>query len=91
MHIRPLHTEQDYQDALKVISALGRHGSRGRDAGRQSSGRPGRPGRTLRGTAFPVGPPRPIAAIRFRMEQAGLTARDMQPYLGKPESGVRGT
>lgn len=26
--------------------------------------------------------PAPLAAIRFRMEQEGLTPRDMQPYLG---------
>lgn len=31
---------------------------------------------------FPVGEPDPIEAIRFRMEQQGLKARDLVPYLG---------
>ncbi len=31
---------------------------------------------------YPVGLPDPIDAIRFRMEQAGLKARDLEPYLG---------
>jgi HTH-type transcriptional regulator/antitoxin HigA len=30
----------------------------------------------------PVGPPDPLDAIRFRMEQAGLSQRDLVPYLG---------
>ncbi len=31
---------------------------------------------------YPVSPPDPIAAIRFRMEQAGLSAADLKPYIG---------
>ena len=31
---------------------------------------------------YPVSPPNPIEAIRFRMEQAGLTAADLKPYIG---------
>ncbi|NJK52322.1 MAG: ImmA/IrrE family metallo-endopeptidase [Acaryochloris sp. RU_4_1] len=31
---------------------------------------------------FPIGWPNPIEAIRFRMEQAGLSARDLVPLLG---------
>ena len=31
---------------------------------------------------YPIGPPDPIAAIEFRMEQAGLTARDLIPFIG---------
>ena len=29
-----------------------------------------------------IGPPSPIEAIKFRMEQLGLTAADVAPYLG---------
>ena len=32
----------------------------------------------------PIGLPDPIEAIKFRMEQAGLTPRDLIPYLGSP-------
>ena len=31
---------------------------------------------------FPIGLPSPIEAIRFRMEQQGLTQRDLMPYIG---------
>ena len=33
---------------------------------------------------FPIGLPSPVDAIRFRMEQQGLKARDLVPYLGSP-------
>lgn len=31
---------------------------------------------------YPVGPADPIEAIKFRMEQQGLTPRDLEPYIG---------
>ena len=31
---------------------------------------------------FPIAPPNPVDAIRFRMDQAGLSRRDLVPYLG---------
>ena len=31
---------------------------------------------------YPINPPDPIAAIKFRMEQQGLTARDLEAYIG---------
>jgi len=31
---------------------------------------------------FPIGLPDPIAAIKFRMEQQGLTRKDLQQYIG---------
>lgn len=31
---------------------------------------------------FPVDPPDPIAAIKFRMEQQGLTRKDLEPIFG---------
>ena len=30
----------------------------------------------------PINPPDPVAAIKFRMDQAGLTRRDLAPYIG---------
>lgn len=32
---------------------------------------------------YPIAPPDPVEAIKFRMEQKGLTPDDMVPYLGK--------
>lgn len=31
---------------------------------------------------YPIGPADPVAAIKFRMEQKGLTPKDMELYLG---------
>jgi HTH-type transcriptional regulator/antitoxin HigA len=31
---------------------------------------------------FPMDPPDPVEAIRFRMEQQGLTRKDLEPFIG---------
>ena len=31
---------------------------------------------------FPIAPPDPVDAIRFRMDQAALAQRDLVPYIG---------
>jgi HTH-type transcriptional regulator/antitoxin HigA len=31
---------------------------------------------------YPIAPPDPVDAIRFRMEQQALTPRDLEPYIG---------
>ena len=31
---------------------------------------------------YPIGPPDPVEAIKFRMEQQGLTLRDLEAYIG---------
>ena len=31
---------------------------------------------------FPIEPPDPVEAIKFRMEQQGLTARDLEQFIG---------
>ena len=31
---------------------------------------------------FPIGPADPVEAIRFRMEQQGLTQKDLEPFIG---------
>lgn len=31
---------------------------------------------------YPIDPPDPVDAIKFRMEQQGLTPRDLEPYIG---------
>lgn len=33
---------------------------------------------------FPIAPPDPVEAILFRMEQEGLTRKDMVVYMGSP-------
>jgi len=33
-------------------------------------------------TGYPMDPPDPVEAIRFRMEQQGLSRRDLEPMIG---------
>ena len=80
MHIRPVKTEKDYDAALDRIESLW-----GADPG------------TLDGERLeillilvreyekvrhPVPPPSPVGAIKFVMDQRGLTPNDLIPYLG---------
>ncbi|MEM5325697.1 transcriptional regulator [Paraburkholderia sp. JHI2823] len=82
MDIRPIHNERDYHEALQTVSSLV-----------DADPAPGTPeGDRLEILAtlveryetehFPLDLPDPVEAIKFRMEQAGLSASDMQPYLG---------
>jgi HTH-type transcriptional regulator/antitoxin HigA len=32
---------------------------------------------------YPISPPDPIEAIKFRMEQSGLTVKDLEPSIGQ--------
>ena len=38
---------------------------------------------------FPMDPPDPIEAIRFRMEQQGLTPKDLEPFIGTSARVIR--
>lgn len=78
--VRPVRTEADYDAALRDIDAL-------------MDARPGTPDgdrldvlvtliQAYEARRHPVPAPDPVDAIRFRMEQAGLTPRDLEPYIG---------
>jgi len=82
MDIRPLRTEEDYQAALAAVSALV-----------DADPAPGTPDgdrldilsllvERYEAEHFPLESPDPVEAIRFRMEQQGLSVSDMQPYIG---------
>lgn len=80
MNIRPIRTRQDYQRTLDRVAAL-------MDA---EAGTPKGDELDVLATLveayedrhFPIGPVEPLAAILFRMEQQGLTRKDLEPYLG---------
>ena len=78
--VRPIRTEDDYDAALLEVERLW-----GAKLG------------TLKGdrldvlatlidsyeqTHHPMDPPDPVEAIKFRMEQGGLTPRDLEPFIG---------
>lgn len=80
MPIRPIRTEHDHDDALARIAQL-------------MGSAPGTPqGDELEILAtlldayetknFPIDPPDPIAAIQFRMEQQGLSRKNLEAFIG---------
>lgn len=83
MDIRPIHSEADYQVALKEISAL-------TDAD-PDLGTPEGDRLDILATLVqayeakhvPMGVPDPVEAIKFRMEQSGLSVKDLEPIIGK--------
>lgn len=83
MELKPIRTENDYSTALRQASAFF-----------DKEPEPGSP----EGDRFeillmlienyeqrhhPIEAPDPIEAIKFRMEQSGLTAKDLTPMIGK--------
>lgn len=83
MNIRPIRNDQDYKEALAQASYFFDH-----------EPEPG----TDEGDAFevlitliesyeskhfPISAPDPVEAIKFRMEQAGLTVADLIPAIGQ--------
>ncbi|AAY94407.1 helix-turn-helix domain-containing protein [Pseudomonas protegens] len=83
MNIRPIHTDQDYRAALKSVSPLF-----------DNEPQPGTPEgdyfdvmitliQAYEARQFPLDLPNPIEAIKFRMEQSGLSAADLAPAIGR--------
>jgi HTH-type transcriptional regulator/antitoxin HigA len=78
--IRPIRTEQDYAAALAEVERLW-----GAAAGTPEGDRLDVLATLIdayEAERDPVDPPDPIEAIRFRMEQQGLTLKDLEAILG---------
>ena len=84
MNIRPIRTKKDYKAALRDLSAyFDDEPEPGTDEGDRFEILV-----TLveayEARQFPIDAPDPIEAIRFRMEQGGLTVKDLVPFIGQP-------
>ena len=78
--VRPIRTEADYEAALKETKLLW-----GAKTGTRAGDRLDVLATLLdayEAGAFPFDPPDPIEAIKFRMEQQGLTRKDLEPMIG---------
>ena len=84
MNIRPIRTKKDYKVALRDLSAyFDNEPEPGTEEGDRFE---------ILATLveayetrhFPIEAPDPIEAIRFRMEQGGLTVKDLVPSIGRP-------
>lgn len=83
MEIRPIHTDADYQAALRDLSGyFDNEPELGTPAGDRFEVL-----LTLveayETKHFPIGLPDPVEAIKFRMEQSGLTPKDLVPMIGR--------
>ena len=83
MEIRPIRTEEDYKQALREVSAYF-------DNEPQTGSPDGDRFEILltlvaayESKHYPVDLPDPVEAIKFRMEQAALTAKDLVPAIGQ--------
>ncbi len=78
--VRPIRTKRDYEAALKEVERLWGAKSGTRDGDRLDVLA------TLLDAYetehYPMDPPDPIEAIKFRMEQQGLTRRDLEEIIG---------
>ena len=80
VEVRPIRTEQDYEDALEEVKHLWDAKAGTREGNRLD----------VLATLIdayeaehnPMDPPDPIEAIKFRMEQQGLTRRDLEELIG---------
>jgi HTH-type transcriptional regulator / antitoxin HigA len=86
MDIHPLKTEQDCDAALRTIEALWEAPEGSPEADHLEILV------TLveayEATHHPIDPPDPIEAIKFRMEQGGLSLQDLEAYLGRHVADV---
>lgn len=78
--VKPIRSKRDYKSALKEVERLWGTKSGTRDGDRLD----------VLATLidayeeghYPIDPPDPIEAIKFRMEQQGLTRRDLEEIIG---------
>lgn len=83
MNIRPIHTKADYKATLREVSSLvdadpspGTHDGDRLDVLTTLV-------QAYEAKHFPISPPDPIEAIKFRMEQGGLSVKDLEEIIGK--------
>jgi HTH-type transcriptional regulator / antitoxin HigA len=82
MEIRPIHTKANYKTALKIVSALvDADPKRGTPDGDRLEVM-GVLVEAYEAQHYPVALPDPIEAIKFRMEQQGLSPKDLTPMIG---------
>ena len=75
--LRPIRTETDYEAALAEVGRLW-----GAKSGTPTGDRLVTLIEAYEDKHYPMDPPDPIEAIRFRMEQQGLTRKDLEPMIG---------
>jgi HTH-type transcriptional regulator / antitoxin HigA len=79
-NVRPIRSKKDYEVALKAVERLW-----GAKLGTAEGDRLDVLATLIdvyETTHYPMDPPDPVEAIKFRMEQQGLTRKDLEPLIG---------
>jgi HTH-type transcriptional regulator/antitoxin HigA len=80
MEIRPIKTERDYNESIKRIDEL--WGSKKDTPQGDELDLLITLVESYEMKHYPIAPPDPVDAIKFRMEQMGMTKTDLAKYLG---------
>ena len=80
MNIKPIKTEADYEKALLAVERL--WGSEPNTAKGDKLDVLITLIEAYERDQHPISPPDPVEAIKFRMDQLGLTRKDLEAYLG---------
>lgn len=83
MDIQPIHTTKDYKAALREISRLMADDPVSGTAEGDRLDILATLVQAYEARHFPIDAPDPVEAIRFRMEQSGLSVKDLEPLIGK--------
>ena len=84
MNIHPIRTKADYKRALRDVSAYFDNEPEPGSAEGDRFEILTTLVEAYEAKHFPIDAPDPIEAIRFRMEQGGLTVKDLVPSIGQP-------
>jgi HTH-type transcriptional regulator / antitoxin HigA len=79
-NVKPIRTKRDYELALKELERLW-----GAKSGTPEGDRLDVLATLIdayEAAHYPMDPPDPVEAIKFRMEQQGLTRKDLEPLIG---------
>ncbi|MEI7457741.1 MAG: transcriptional regulator [Nitrosomonadales bacterium] len=82
MEIKAIRTESDYLAALREVSALIDLDPAADDPEGERLDVLGTLVQAYEARHYPIDPPDPIEAIKFRMEQSGMTVKGLVPYIG---------
>jgi len=82
MEIKVIRIEADYRAALQEVSALIDLDPAVDSADGERLEVMGALVQAYEAKHYPIDPPDPIEAIKFRMDQAGMTVKDLVPYIG---------
>jgi HTH-type transcriptional regulator/antitoxin HigA len=82
MEVRGIRTEADYLAALKIVSALIDLDPSPESLDGERLDVLGTLIQAYEAKHYPIDPPDPLEAIKFRMDQSGMTVKDLVPYIG---------